>query len=196
MHAWTGDFEQAEARLAAARPQVERAGSWRERLHLRQSEAGLHDARDDVAAAAVVYAEVVQEFQDCDMGLYAALAAVRLGGLHLRLDDLEAASTQLRWALEVAERGAVATVAAEARVWLECLPDGSLEAARVLLERDAAWLPACAGIRLRLELARRFDDEPLRAEARAHAERVLSTAPAGVGERMRAGVALYRDALR
>ncbi len=192
--AWTGDFDQAEAYIAAGREKAAGAGARREALLTEQAAASLLDARGDPAGAAAAYAAVLDDLRAQGMRLYAALTAARLGGLLVRLGEDDAAREGLDEAWELGHDGPVAAALTETAAWRGLLPGGNVQHTRVQLGRPEGELPALARLRLWHELAERTGDEAARAEARALGERILATAPEDVRARMRAHVRLFRDA--
>ncbi|MDF1702273.1 MAG: hypothetical protein P1V36_14060, partial [Planctomycetota bacterium] len=193
--AWQGAFDDAAEHVAIGRAKAVEASVAREHLMVRQSEAGLLDARGDTAGAAEAYGALYRDARQGELTMLTALIALRLGGLHVRLGQVAQAREALDAALAIAEPCGLRTVVAEGQVWRELLPGGQPATGRVVLEREQAVIPAHARVRLWRLLGERLEEPALIAKARALCERLLASAPEAQRERMRRDVPLYRDTL-
>ena len=122
-------------------------------------------------------------------------ASERLGGLLVRKQAWDEARACLERAMELARPGPMTVLRATAGVWLDLLPEGNVQRARIALERDAEIIAARTRLRLHCELAKRTR---LEADAQAATElagALLASVPDEVATRMRERVLLFRDAL-
>ena len=188
--AWMGAQDEAATWIESGFEKAQKAGAPREEISLRRARAEIAETRGDAATSIAIHEEVLEQVRALDLGFDIMFVLQRLGDLYARHDRHAEARDALHEAHERAARGGVAAVVATSSAWLDVL-DGNPQRVRVALERDESLIPFRAYLGLLLAIG----DARARTAARERCERAIEGAPEAFRSRMRADVALYREAL-